>query len=167
MSVVLRPSLEPDLDPLWAIFRQIAEEGTTLAHDAQTTRAGFVESWLGRGGEQWVAESGGSVLGGYTVRANHPGRGSHVGTATYIVAQEARGQGVGLALGEHSLERARRMGFTAMQFNIVVSTNDSAVRLWKRLGFQIVGQLPGVFRHATLGPVDAYVMHRFLSPEGK
>jgi ribosomal protein S18 acetylase RimI-like enzyme len=73
-----------------------------------------------------------------------------------------RGKGVGRAMGEHCLDVARRDGFTAMQFNFVISTNKPAVELWKSLGFDIVGTLPKAFKHAELGPVDAYVMHRFL-----
>ena len=52
-----------------------------------------------------------------------------------------------------------------MQFNFVVSTNETALRLWKRLGFRIVGTLPGVFRHLTKGCVDAYVMFRSLEED--
>jgi ribosomal protein S18 acetylase RimI-like enzyme len=65
-------------------------------------------------------------------------------------------------MGEHCLEQARQAGYAAMQFNFVVCTNTAAVALWKKLGFEIVGTLPKAFRHATLGDVDAYVMHRFL-----
>jgi ribosomal protein S18 acetylase RimI-like enzyme len=54
------------------------------------------------------------------------------------------------------------MGFRAMQFNFVVSTNTGAVRLWQRLGFEIVGTLPGVFQHQKLGFVDAFVMFKQL-----
>jgi ribosomal protein S18 acetylase RimI-like enzyme len=53
-------------------------------------------------------------------------------------------------------------GFKAMQFNFVVSTNTRAVALWKRLGFEIVGRLPGAYEHPTLGFVDALVMYRTL-----
>jgi ribosomal protein S18 acetylase RimI-like enzyme len=75
---------------------------------------------------------------------------------------DRQGQGVGGAMCEHSLEEARRKGFLAMQFNLVVSTNRSAVALWEKMGFKIVGTLPKVYRHQELGLVDAYVMHRFL-----
>jgi ribosomal protein S18 acetylase RimI-like enzyme len=44
----------------------------------------------------------------------------------------------------------------------VVSTNESAIRLWERLGFKIVGTLPGAFRHPDKGYVDVYVMFRSL-----
>jgi ribosomal protein S18 acetylase RimI-like enzyme len=63
---------------------------------------------------------------------------------------------------EHSQSEAIRMGFRAMQFNIVVATNETAVRLWQKLGFQIVGRLPGAFNHSKLGYVDALVMYKQL-----
>src|SRR5207248_134381 len=94
------------------------------------------------------------------LRPNHPGRGAHVATASYMVAPAARGLKVGRRLGEHSLEEARRLGFRAIQFNCVVRTNEPAVRLWKSLGFEIVGTLPEAFDHPTHGYVDAFVMHR-------
>jgi ribosomal protein S18 acetylase RimI-like enzyme len=54
------------------------------------------------------------------------------------------------------------MGFRAMQFNLVVSTNERAVRLWQRLGFTVVGMLPKAFHHMKLGYVDALVMYKEL-----
>jgi ribosomal protein S18 acetylase RimI-like enzyme len=85
-----------------------------------------------------------------------------VANAAFIVAPNAQGHGIGRAMGEHCLKEARRLGFRAMQFNFVVSTNDSAIRLWQRLGFKIVGTLPGAFRHPERGYVDVYVMFRSL-----
>ncbi len=76
-----------------------------------------------------------------------------------------RGLGIGYAMGKHCLAEARAQGYRAMQFNFVVSTNETALRLWKRLGFRIVGTLPGVFRHLTKGCVDAYVMFRSLEED--
>ena len=86
--------------------------------------------------------------------------------AAFMVAPDARGQGIGRAMGEHCLSEARRLGFREMQFNFVVSTNESAVRLWRELGFKIVGTLPGAFRHPEKGYVDVYVMCRSLLPSG-
>jgi ribosomal protein S18 acetylase RimI-like enzyme len=80
-----------------------------------------------------------------------------------MVSPGARGLGVGRKMGEHALSEARRLGFLAMQFNFVVSTNERAVRLWQQLGFEIVGTLPGAFRHPEQGLVDAYVMFRSLA----
>ncbi len=156
--------LEPaDLDALWTVFRDdVVAPGETYVDDATTTRDAFIAGWLGRGGEQWVAVDGGGLLGAYTLRPNHVGRGAHVGTASYIVASAARGRGIGRTLGAHSLERARAIGFAALQFNFVVATNEVAVRLWQDLGFAIIATLPRAFRHARLGLVDAYVMYKEL-----
>src|SRR6185436_9453208 len=95
------------------------------------------------------------------VKPNQPGRGAHVANAGFMVAPEARGRGVGRELGEHAIAEARRLGFRAMQFNFVVSTNP-AVRVWRALGFAVVGTLPGAFRHPERGFVDVYVMFREL-----
>jgi ribosomal protein S18 acetylase RimI-like enzyme len=159
-ELVLRPATRDDLPELWSAFAEIAAAGETYVQDSTTTEADFASYWWGRGGEQWVAEHEGRIAGGYTLRANHPGRGAHVGTASYVVAKEARGLGIGRRLGEHSIERARAMGFSALQFNFVVSTNTAAIRLWESLGFRVLARLPGVFDHATLGRTDALVMFR-------
>jgi ribosomal protein S18 acetylase RimI-like enzyme len=98
----------------------------------------------------------------YKMIPNHGGLGDHVANASFMVDPAAQGHGAGRAMGEHCLDQARKAGYRAMQFNLVISTNTGAVSLWKTLGFQIVGTLPKVFRHHTLGEVDAYVMHRFL-----
>jgi len=103
-----------------------------------------------------------SLVGTYILRPNQSAGGSHVANAAFMVASAARGQGIGRAMAEHSLNEARRLGFRAMQFNFVVSTNESAIRLWKQLGFETVGTLPGAFRHPEKGEVDAHVMFRGL-----
>jgi L-amino acid N-acyltransferase YncA len=162
MDIAVRRLASGDMTEVFAIFEPIAKDGSTYVHDESTTDGAFAEYWTGRGGEQWVASVDGRIVGSYTLRPNHPGRGAHVATASYIVAESARGKGVGLALGTHSLERARALGFVAMQFNCVVSTNEAAVRLWKRLGFETVGSLPGAFRLRGGRDVDAYVMFRRL-----
>ena len=77
----------------------------------------------------------------------------------------AQGQGLGRILVDHSLAQAEREGFLAMQFNYVVSTNAPAVKLYEKLGFDIVGTIPRAFRHRQLGLVDAYVMYRRLQGE--
>ena len=110
----------------------------------------------------FVAQVGAEVLGTYYLRPNQKGGGAHVANCGYATHPWARGRGIARAMCVHSLELARRQGFTAMQFNFVVATNDPAVALWKSLGFDVVGRLPGAFRHPQHGPVDALVMHRAL-----
>ena len=96
------------------------------------------------------------------LRANQLGGGDHVCNCGYVTAEAARGRGIARAMCEHSLAHARARGFKAMQYNLVVTTNEGAVRLWKRLGFEVVGRLPSAFDHPAKGLVDALVMYRTL-----
>jgi len=105
----------------------------------------------------------GQVLGTYFIKPNQPGLGAHVCNCGYVVAPAAQGQGIASEMCQHSQAEAKAMGFRAMQFNLVVSTNQRAVRLWRKLGFSVVGTLPRAFRHLHLGYVDALVMFKELS----
>jgi GNAT superfamily N-acetyltransferase len=102
------------------------------------------------------------VLGTAKMGPNRPGPGSHVATASFMVAADARGRGVGRALGEYALSWAKEQGYAAMQFNAVVAANHVAVRLWQELGFHIIGTVPEAFAHPILGRVGLHIMHRFL-----
>jgi len=140
----------------------VVASGDTYSFDPDISRDDALAYWLHAANRCYVAEHDGKLLATYVLRANQPGLGAHVANAAFMVAPGARGLGIGRAMGDHCLEEARRQGFRAMQFNFVVSTNDSAIRLWQRLGFEIVGTLPGAFRHSRMGYVDAYVMFRSL-----
>lgn len=161
-TLTLRPATRADDEAIWEIFRAVTAPGDAFVFDPQMPREEALAYWFHAENHVYVAESEGRVVGSYLIKANQPGLGAHVANASYMVSPSARGLGVGRHMGEHSLHEARRLGFRAMQFNIVVSTNEAAVQLWKSLGFRIVGTLPGVFRHAQLGFVDAYVMFREL-----
>jgi L-amino acid N-acyltransferase YncA len=162
----IRPATHPDRDAIWKIFHEIVAAGDTYALDRDLSRKEALQYWCGKNTRVYVAENGGRVVGTYILRPNQSGGGSHVANAAFMVAPDAQGQRVGRAMAEHCLTEARRFGFRAMQFNFVVSTNGSAVRLWQKLGFEIVGTLPGAFHHPEKGYVDVYVMFRsLLQPE--
>ncbi len=151
---------EPDI---WTIFHGVVSEGETYVYAPETSRLEARQLWMEQPQQTYVAERNGEILGTYYLKPNQPGLGSHVCNCGYMVASCARGQGVATALCEHSQAEARRLGFRAMQFNFVVSTNTVAVRLWQKLGFAIAGTLPGAFAHPRLGYVDAYVMYKTLN----
>jgi len=160
--VNIRPATLADVDDIWRIFHAVVAAGDTYTFPPDSPRTNAVDYFLGPGMTTWVIEDGHRVIGVYKLIANGIGLGAHVANASFMVDPAAQRKGVGRAMGEHCLEQARRAGYQAMQFNFVVSTNTAAVELWRKLGFQIVGTLPKAFNHATLGYVDAYVMHRFL-----
>ena len=159
----IREASASDTGSIWDIFHAVVSRGDTYAFDPKISREDALAYWLHPANRCFVAEREGRIVGTYILKANQPGLGAHVANAAYMVSPDARGLGVGRAMGEHSLKEARRLGFRAMQFNFVVSTNESAVRLWQRLGFSIVGTLPGAFRHSSGRYVDAYVMFRSLA----
>jgi L-amino acid N-acyltransferase YncA len=156
--LTIREATDADWPVLWALFRQVASAGDAFAYDADTLEVVAQKLWVEAPARPFVAERDGRVLGTFYVRPNQPGRGSHVANAGYMVADEARGRGVASALCEHSLETARRLGFRAMQFNLVVSTNAAALRVWEKHGFAVVGRVPRAFRHQPLGFVDVLLL---------
>jgi L-amino acid N-acyltransferase YncA len=158
----IRPAINADHDAIWNIFHEIIAAGDTYAFDPQMPREEALAYWFRADTHTYVAEEDGGVVGTYILRPNQSGPGSHVANAAFMVARDAEGAGVGRRLAEHCLTEARRIGFRAMQFNFVISTNTRAIHLWNQLGFKIVGTLPGAFRHPEKGYVDVYVMYRSL-----
>ena len=181
----IRRATEADRDAIWKIFHQVVAAGDAYALDPRMSREDALAYWFAHGTHTYVSEgdrqsvgepgrvpamatpsrtadANPMIAGTYILRPNQCGGGSHVANAAFMVAASARGQGIGRAMGEHCLNEARRLGFHAMQFNFVISTNTPAIRLWQELGFKIVGTLPGAFRHPKNGYVDVYVMYRSL-----
>jgi L-amino acid N-acyltransferase YncA len=158
----IRPATKSDHDAIWNIFQAVIAAGDTYAFDPQMSRQDALAYWFRSDTHTYVAEGDGRIVGTYILRPNQPALGAHVANAAFMVAPDMRGCGIGRAMAEHCLTEARRLGFLAMQFNFVISTNESALRLWQQLGFKIVGTLPGAFRHPERGYVDVYVMFRSL-----
>ncbi|MFV1846254.1 GNAT family N-acetyltransferase [Stenotrophomonas maltophilia] len=157
----IRAATAGDFDAMWAIFSAAIATEDALPFAGTFEASTFQSHWFGLQ-PAYVALLEGRVVGMYKMGANFPDLGAHVASATYVVDPTVQGRGIGRALVQHSLDRARAEGYLAMQFNYVVSTNTPAVALYRKLGFAVVGTLPEAFRHRTLGLVDVFVMHRFL-----
>ena len=141
----------------------IIRAGDTYPYATDMSADAAHHLWIESTEAAYVAENAtGELLGTYYVKPNQPTLGAHVANCGYMVASRARGQGVATQLCEHSQSEAVRLGYRAMQFNLVVASNTASVRLWPRLGFEKVGTLKGAFRHAQLGYVDAYIMYKVL-----
>jgi ribosomal protein S18 acetylase RimI-like enzyme len=162
LPMMIRTARPEDDEAVWSILAPIVRAGEAYALPRDWSRGEVLAYWKTPGHDVFVAEEGAVILGTYFVCANRLGGGAHVANAGYATAADAQGKGVAAAMCEHSLEHARRRGFRAMQFNFVIASNTRAVALWQRMGFSIVGTLPGAFEHPSLGDVDAFVMHRHL-----
>ena len=160
--MLIRHARQDDRPAIWRILEPTIRAGETYTLPRDMSEAEALAYWIGADRETFVAEEEGRVLGTYNLRANQPGGGAHVANCGYMTAADANGRGVARAMCEHSLCHARERGFRAMQFNFVVSSNERAVKLWRSLGFDTVGRLPGAFLHPRLGYVDALVMFRSL-----
>lgn len=160
--MLIRPAVSADAEGIWQLLEPTIRAGETQALPLDMTREAALDYWLAPGHDVFVAEELGTRVGTYFLRANQAGGGSHVANCAYVVSPAATGRGIAQAMCKHSLDHARTQGYTAMQFNFVVTSNERAVRLWQHLGFQIVGRSPKAFRHPALGLVDALVMHREL-----
>jgi ribosomal protein S18 acetylase RimI-like enzyme len=148
---------------VWAILEPTFREGTTYAFDPGISEADGRHAWVEIPSATFVAlDDGQRIQGTYYIKPNQPGQGAHVCNCGYIVDREARGRGIASEMCEHSQAIARELGFRAMQYNLVVSTNTGAVSLWQKHGFMIAGTLPGAFKHPDLGYVDAHVMYKTL-----
>ncbi|WP_046351159.1 GNAT family N-acetyltransferase [Janthinobacterium sp. B9-8] len=159
-------AMTPELfSQFWSVFSAIIQAEETYAFDPDLNEQQAFELWCTLPAETYAAVEDGVVLGSYYIKANASGPGAHVSNCGYMVADAARGKGVAKALCQHSQQRALALGFKAMQFNAVVSSNTVAVALWQKLGFEVVGRVPKAYRHKQLGFVDTLVMYQWLAAD--
>ena len=149
-----------DWRQVWSIVREVVQAQETFTYDPEMTEAQGRAIWVEPApAATVVAVDGDRVLGTAKMGPNRPGPGSHVATASFMVAADSRGSGVGTALCRSALDWAQRAGYAGMQFNAVAESNTTAVELYRRLGFAIIGTVPGAFAHPALGRVGLHVMY--------
>lgn len=171
----IRDANDADWPAMWAFMRPIVEAAETYPWPPDTAESWVRAYWMDRpapasrlvaevpiDGSAGVAEADGQVAGTVEIHPNLPGQGAHVANAGFMVDPAFGRRGIGRALGEAALARAKADGFHAMQFNAVVSTNVHAVELWHSLGMRTLALIPGGFRHPREGLVDMHLMFREL-----
>lgn len=160
--ITIQHACEQDWEDLWPLVHEVFASGESYPYSPETSKEDALHSWLTVPTATYIAIEDNTILGTYYLKPNQPGLGSHICNAGYMVSHLARGKGLGKTLCRHSIEEAKRLGFKAMQYNLVVSTNNQAVKLWQKMGFQIIGTVPKAFRHKTHGLVAAYIMYQDL-----
>lgn len=151
-----------DHDQVWDILKEIIRKGDVFAYPQDSSKEEMISSWCHADKHTYVAVEDGDVVGTFFIQDNQPGLGSHIANAGYAVHIKNVGKGIGRYMGEYSLAEAKRLGYKAMQFNLVVKSNDTAVQLWKKIGFEIIGEIPEAFSHCKNGLTNAYIMYRKL-----
>lgn len=159
---MIREMTKEDFAVFWPCFESVIKAQETYAFDPEMNFEEAYQLWCATPLKAFVFVEGGQVLGSYYIRANGMGPSNHICNCGYMVTEAARGKGIARQLCEHSQQIAIELGFEAMQFNSVVSTNAVAVKLWQKLGYQIIGTIPQAYRHKQQGYVDSYIMHKQL-----
>jgi L-amino acid N-acyltransferase YncA len=160
--IKIRTAKRTDKDHIWAIIHPIIQQGDTYAFDPNASRESILNYWCGKDKHTYVATINDEIVGTFILKDNQTGLGSHIANASYMVAMDKFGLGIGKFMGAYSIKKARKLGYLAMQFNLVVKTNERAVQLWQSLGFTIIGEIPEAFNHQQLGLVNAYIMYQKL-----
>ena len=160
--MIIREAKKQDFDLIWPIFFEIASAGETYAYSTEISKDEAKKVWIDLPNKTFVVLENNQVIGTYYIKTNQAGPGSHVCNCGYMVSSIARGKGLATMMCEHSQKIALDLGYKAMQFNFVASSNTGAIRLWKKLGFDVVGTLPSAFNHPQMGYVDAFVMYKWL-----
>ena len=160
--VEIRQAIESDKPAIWQIIKAVIAGGDTYVFAPDAAEEEMMAFWFAPDKHNYVAVEDGEAVATFWMRANNPGLGKHVGNAAYMVAPTAAGKGIGKQIAIWSLEEARHLGFTSMQFNFVVKSNTVAVRLWQSIGFEIIGEIPDAMFHAKNGLTNAYIMYRKL-----
>lgn len=160
----IRPFLPDDWPAIWPVLEPVLRAGETYAVPTDLSEDDAFSFWVKKSACSYVMlDDDETYLGTYFLKTNAAGPGSHVCNCGYIVAEHARGRGLADSMCRHSMEEAKRMGYRAMQYNLVVATNLGAIKVWERNGFEVTGTLPGAFEHPEYGYVDAHVMYRWLT----
>ena len=160
--IAIRKANKTDEPPIWTIIKSVISAGDTYVFAPDSSKEKMLAYWCGADKKTYVAIWEDKVVGTFFLKDNQPDLGSHVANAGYMVAPQVKGKRVGKTMAEFSLEEAKRLGYTAMQFNFVVKTNEIAVKLWLSLGFEIIGEIPEAFNHSENGFTNALIMYRKL-----
>ena len=160
--IEIRKATAEDGHHVWEIIREVISKGDTYVFDPNSSKETMLNYWYGPDRHTYVAVDKETIVGTFMIRDNQPGLGAHVANGSYMVPEASSGKGIGKKMGEFSLAEAKRLGYTAMQFNIVIKSNARAVRLWQNLGFKIIGEIPDAFNHKKNGLTNAYIMYRNL-----
>ncbi|HTE13117.1 MAG TPA: N-acetyltransferase [Chitinophagaceae bacterium] len=158
----IRKAISADHDAIWDIIKDVIATGDTYVFDPTSSKEKMLAYWCAPGTHTYIALLNNALVGTFIIKDNQPDLGSHVANAGYMVSPLAAAQGIGKAMAAFSLEEAKILGYKAMQFNIVVKTNERAVKLWQHLGFSIIGEIPAAFNHRVNGLTNAYIMYKKL-----
>ncbi|MEM8907431.1 MAG: GNAT family N-acetyltransferase [Bacteroidota bacterium] len=158
----IRKAEKKDEEAIWSIIQAVIQTGDTYVFDPATPQSEMMAYWCGADKHTFVASIQDRIVGTFIIKDNFPDLGAHVANASFMTKPTEFGKGIGRTMGAHALQQAKQLGYYAMQFNIVVKSNQGAIRLWQKLGFQTIGEIPDAFDHQQNGYTNALIMWRKL-----
>ena len=147
MEFTARQFEKEDLDEMTVIWNQVVEEANAFPQE-EPFSVKQAEDFFNGQSYTGVAEEDGKILGLYILHPNNVGRCGHLCNASYAVNKSARGRHIGEHLVLDCMEKAKNLGFKVLQFNAVVASNQGALCLYDRLGFERLGMIPDGYRLA-------------------
>lgn len=163
LGFTLKPFSQEDENCLYDIFRNVVDSGSQFPYECSSVQE-FYRQFFAPTSHVYVCHSSTKeVVGGFYIKSNFSGRSNHIANAAYMIKDPYRGQGIGTLLVNASLEIAKSFGFQAMQFNMVLSQNVIATKLYQKLGFNIIGTIPQAVRNPDGSYQDGYILHRKLT----
>ncbi len=161
-EVTLRAPKWSDLDEMLEFINSLVREGADITVDREYTRDQEVE-WLAgylsdleRGGVVGIAaEVDGRFVGQLQV-SPRKGLSSHVGVLGISVMEGYRGMGIGTEMMIEAEAQAKRLGIEVITLE-VFATNDRALRVYLKLGYEIVGRIPKAVKRDGVY-IDSVVM---------
>jgi ribosomal protein S18 acetylase RimI-like enzyme len=160
--IEIRRAMPQDNESIWEIMKAVISSGDTYVFAPDSSKEKMLSFWCAGDKHVYVALIGDHIAGTFFIKSNQPDLGSHIANAGYMTSPAASGSGVGRQMGEFSLTEAKKLGYKAMQFNIVIKSNEKAIALWRKLGFEIIGEIPEAFNHQQNGLTNAYIIYRKL-----
>lgn len=160
--LIIRKAKTEDQPAVWAIIQPIIRQGNAYVFDPESSQEKMLDYWFGADKHTYVTVQNEEVVGTFIIKNNQPDLGAHVANASFMTAPQHQGKGIGKAMGHASMQIARELGYKSMQFNLVVKSNKRAVKLWRKLGFNIIGEVPRALNLPYLGYESVYIMWREL-----
>ncbi len=161
--MIVREFKSSDENSVLEIISSAFSKGDTYPYDPDLSKKEFAEIWFSSDKKVFVAESEkAEILGTFYIKPNQPSLGSHICNAGFVVCDKSKGKGVGKAMAEFSLQKARELGYLAMQFNLVLADNTASLKIWENLGFSKIGLVPEAFKSKNGDFVDAYIIYKKL-----
>lgn len=162
MNVEFSDAGAGDWPGIWEVFSRVVATGDTYPYPPDISEGEARSIWLAPSHTVSVARERETIVGTSYYRPNLVGLGDHVANAGWMIHPDHQGRGIGRRFAGYVMGQAREAGYRAMQFNAVVASNTGAIALWESLGFEIVGTVPGAFRHVERGLTPVHIMYREL-----